>query len=108
MGYFAENQSFLFFVGRKSVTTSWTHRRGRNGLPPYKERRIYFAMFYLPPYPLCKLAKKMGHHLLIGLFFFVPGLNIVMLYLAASSKWPIEYERDALLDENKKLKQKEN
>lgn len=69
---------------------------------------VWIIIIAIVGYPLCKLAKKMGHHPLIGLFFFIPGLNIVMLYLAASSKWPIEYERDALLDENKKMKQKEN
>lgn len=36
--------------------------------------------------------------------YMVPGLNIVMLYVFASIKWPIEYERDALVEENNRLK----
>ncbi len=55
-------------------------------------------------YPLCKVTKKMGHHPLLGLFFFLPGINIVMLYIFASSKWPIEFECEALIKENAKLK----
>ena len=69
---------------------------------------LYAILIAMVGYPLCKLAKKMGHNPLVGLFVLVPGLNIVMLYLAASTKWPIEYECDALLEENRKLKQKEN
>jgi hypothetical protein len=68
---------------------------------------IGIVLFAIIAYPLCKLTKKMGHHPLVGLFFFIPGINIVMLYIFASNKWPIEYECDALLAENNKLKQKE-
>jgi hypothetical protein len=66
---------------------------------------LAIVLIAITAYPLCKLTGKMGHHPLIGLFFFVPGLNIVMLYILASGKWPIEYERDALLEENSRLKQ---
>ena len=57
-------------------------------------------------YPLCKVTKKMGHHPLLGLFFLVPGVNIVMLYIFASAKWPIEYQCDALIQENSRLREK--
>jgi hypothetical protein len=57
-------------------------------------------------YPLCMFAKRSGHHPLLGLFFFVPFLNIVMLYVIACMKWPIEYEREALIKENEALKAK--
>jgi len=56
-------------------------------------------------YPICKFTKKMGHHPLLGLFFLVPGVNIIMLYVFALAKWPIEYECEALIQENNTLKQ---
>jgi len=39
------------------------------------------------------------------IFFLIPFVNVAMLYILAKGKWPIEYERDALVEENKKLKQ---
>ena len=72
----------------------------------------YVAMKYIVPilvlliaaYPVCKLAGKMGHHPFLGLSLHLPGINIVMLYIFAAGKWPIEYECEALLEENSRLK----
>lgn len=47
----------------------------------------------------------MGHHPLVGLCLLIPGINIVMLYVFASGKWPIEYEKDALIQENARLRE---
>ena len=46
----------------------------------------------------------MGHHPLLGIFWLVPGVNIVMLYVFSSMRWPIEYQCEALLAENERLK----
>ena len=55
-------------------------------------------------HPVCKILKKMGHSPLLVIFFLIPFVNIVMLYILAKGKWPIEYECDALIEENKKLR----
>ena len=57
-------------------------------------------------YPVCKILKKTGHSPMLVIFFFIPFVNVAMLYILAKGKWPIEYECDALLAENEKLKQR--
>ena len=57
-------------------------------------------------YPLCKVTKKTGHHPLLAFLMLLPVVNIIILYMLASDKWPIEYENEALIQENTKLKEK--
>jgi hypothetical protein len=62
-------------------------------------------LFLFIAIPVFKIVKKTGHHPLLAIFFLLPFVNLVVLYILASGKWPIEYERDALLIENQKMKE---
>jgi Cft2 family RNA processing exonuclease len=55
---------------------------------------------------ICKLLKKMGHSPWLAIFFLLPFINVVMLYILAKGKWPVEYERDAFVFEYHKLREK--
>ena len=57
-------------------------------------------------YPVCRLLRKMGHSAWLAVFFLIPFINVVMLYILAKATWPIEYEIEALKLENEKLRQK--
>lgn len=69
------------------------------------EYTLGIILLIISAYPVCKILRKMGHHPLMAIFFLIPIINIVVLYILASGKWPIEYEREALKSENEKLKQ---
>lgn len=65
---------------------------------------VPIILFLIVVYPVCRITQKMGHHPLLGIFWLIPGVNIVMLYVFSSMRWPIEYQCDALLEENERLK----
>ena len=56
-------------------------------------------------WPVCRILRKTGHSPWLVIFFLIPFVNVAMLYVLAKGKWPIEYERDALMEENETLKQ---
>jgi len=62
-------------------------------------------LLFIALYPACKVVKKMGHHPLLGLFVLIPYVNILMFYVFATTKWPVEYEYDELIKENARLKE---
>jgi predicted PurR-regulated permease PerM len=57
-------------------------------------------------YPVSRILTKTGHSPWLVISFLIPFVNVAMLYILAQGKWPIEYERDALVEENEKLKDK--
>jgi hypothetical protein len=41
-------------------------------------------------YPICRIVGKAGYSPALGLLWFVPLVNIVMLWVFALSEWPIQ------------------
>lgn len=51
---------------------------------------LMFVMIALVIVPFWKLWQRTGHSGAISLLMVVPVLNVVMLYVLAFKKWPIE------------------
>ncbi|MDQ2980202.1 MAG: hypothetical protein M3R62_13380 [Acidobacteriota bacterium] len=51
---------------------------------------VFVGMVVLLVYPLWRISTKAGYPGVMSLLFFVPVVNVIVLWLAALSEWPIE------------------
>lgn len=58
-------------------------------MPPLEALAI-LAPLALVLWPLCVIVGKMGYGRGHAVWLLVPGVNVVMLYVLAFRRWPIE------------------
>ena len=46
--------------------------------------------------PLWRIARKMGYPGLLAILALLPGINIILVYFLAFTRWPVERELEAL------------
>lgn len=57
---------------------------------------VGLVVLFITFVPLWKIVSKTGYPGIMSLLFFVPVLNLVMIFVLAFSKWPIEQRLEEL------------
>jgi hypothetical protein len=51
---------------------------------------VFLGMVVLLVYPFWQICTKAGYPGVMGLLFFIPLVNLIFLWVAALTEWPIE------------------
>ena len=54
---------------------------------------ILFVIVFIYGFPLWRISRKAGFPGVLGLLMVIPLLNLVLLWVFACTKWPVENSR---------------
>ena len=51
---------------------------------------VVLVVLVLLVFPVCRIVGKAGYSPLLGLLWFIPLVNLVMLWVFAFAEWPVQ------------------
>jgi hypothetical protein len=60
------------------------------------EYSVLLVVVLLYAFPLWRIARKMGYPGAVGILACVPGVSLIVAYVAAFSEWPVQRELESL------------